>query len=45
MSYEPWGNELNPTEIDNGLPQTATADNTDDTYFDEVRDYDLGEGD
>jgi hypothetical protein len=45
MSHEPWGNELNPTEVDGGVPQTVTADGTDETYFDEVRDYDLGEGD
>jgi hypothetical protein len=49
MSHEPWHSELNPSEADCTTvePASAVADGSEETVFDweDVRDYDLGEGD
>ena len=47
MSHEPWSSELNPNEVES-VPQVGVlSDGTEETVFDyeDVRDYDLGEGD
>lgn len=49
MSHEPWRTELNPGETDcTAVEQTSIlSDGSEETVFDyeDVRDYDLGEGD
>ena len=48
MSHEPWGSESNPNEADCAVePTSAVSDGSEETVcdFEDVRDYDLGEGD
>jgi len=48
MSHESWHNTPNPTEADYTVePTGAVTDGSEETVcdFDDVRDYDLGEGD
>ncbi len=49
MSHEPWRSEMQPSDADCTAVEQANvvADGSEETVFDweDVRDYDLGEGD